>query len=66
MGIVHCQHSYSEAASVRCDCGATIWLDDPLYNECERCGLACNMSGQRLAPIDQWEPEDRYDVFGPR
>ena len=66
MGIETWEHAYWNAASVRCDCGNTIWLDDPMYNTCDRCGLDCNGSGQRLAPVSQWEPEDRYDVFGPR
>ena len=57
---------YWQPASVRCDCGATIWLEDAMTNECGRCGLLANGSGQRLAPVAQWSDEDRYAVFGPQ
>lgn len=65
-GVRKSEHSFWQPASVRCDCGATIWLDDHMTNTCERCGLLCNGSGQRLAPVSQWSDEDRYDVFGPQ
>jgi hypothetical protein len=65
-GIRSYHHSWSEPAAVRCDCGGEVELADSLYNECEACGLGINGSGQRLAPVEQWSPEDRYDVFGPR
>jgi hypothetical protein len=35
-----------------------------MTNECERCGLLCNGSGQVLAPVSQWEPEDVYAIYG--
>lgn len=65
-GIQRYEHSYWEPAAVRCDCRAVIYLDDAMYNTCPRCGLACNGSGQRLRPIEDWEPEDRYAVLGPQ
>ena len=65
-GVHKYEHSYWQPASVRCDCGATIWLEDSMTNECERCGLLANGSGQRLAPVSQWSAEDRYAVFGPQ
>ena len=37
-----------------------------MTNQCERCGLLCNGSGQRLAPVAQWSREDYYDTFGPQ
>jgi len=64
-GVQRFEHSYWEPASVRCDCGRTIWLEDPLTNICD-CGQLVNGCGQRLAPIAQWEPQDVYDAFGPR
>lgn len=65
-GVQVYQHSYTEPASVRCDCYAQVWLEDAMYNECPKCGLGINGSGQRLAPVQQWAPDDQYAVFGPR
>jgi len=64
-GIQPYVNTWYEPAAVRCDCEREIELIDSLYNPCE-CGLAVNGSGQRLAPVSQWEPNDIYDVFGPR
>lgn len=60
------RHSYWNPAVVRCECGRRIYLDDAMTNECERCGLLCNGSGQVLAPVAQWSDEDRYAVYGPQ
>jgi len=65
-GIETYTHAYWDPAVVRCDCGERIYLDDPLTNACDACGLLCNGSGQRLAPVENWAAQDRYDVFGPQ
>lgn len=65
-GVQDMSHSYWQPASVRCDCYSRLWLEDAMYNVCEKCGLAVNGSGQRLRPIEEWEPEDQYAVLGPR
>jgi hypothetical protein len=57
---------YWEAASMRCDCGSNVYLDDAMANECADCGAFYNGSAQRLADPRTWEPEDRYAVFGPQ
>ncbi len=33
-----------------CDCGETIYLTDPLTNECSKCGKLFNSCGQELDP----------------
>jgi hypothetical protein len=58
--------SYWQPAVVKCECGRRIYLDDAMTNECERCGLLCNGSGQVLAPMSQWDAEAIYERFGPR
>ena len=65
-GVVTYRHTYTEPASVRCDCSTQVWLEDSLYNQCPKCGLGINGCGQRLAPIRQWSDEERYATFGPR
>jgi hypothetical protein len=65
LGVQRSEHSWTEPAAVRCDCRRTIWLEDAMYNGCD-CGRGVNGSGQLLAPVSQWEPEDVYDTFGPR
>lgn len=54
-------NSYVEPAIGRCDCGAEVVLDDPMTNECEKCGALYNSSGQRLRPESEWE-EPWYDL----
>lgn len=63
--IAHYPHSYNEEAILKCDCGREVELYDSLTNECN-CGRLYNGSGQSLAPVAQWEPEDVYAVYGPR
>jgi len=60
---------YYVAAEVRCPCGETLFLSDPLDNFCDGCGACYNMSGQRVIPSDEWRPdvgecdlEDEYDL----
>jgi hypothetical protein len=57
---------YTEYAAIRCDCGAEVVLEDSMTNECDKCGQLYNGSAQRLAPPEQWDPEDRYAIFGPQ
>lgn len=45
-----------------CDCGETIYLNG-MTNECLECGRLYNKFGQELAPVEEWEEEDRYDCF---
>jgi len=62
-GYVTYTRSYNENALLRCDCRATVELWTHT-NECERCHRLYNLSGQSLAPMSQWEPEDVADLFG--
>ena len=39
-------HGYMQCAIGRCTCGAEVQLEDPLFNECDRCHRYWNMSGQ--------------------
>lgn len=49
-----------------CDCGEEIYLEGRgSVHECESCGKFYNDFGQELAPVDQWDEEDRYGTFGP-
>ena len=41
---------------IGCECGAEV-LCAEFTNTCGRCGVDYNMSGQRLAPRDQWGAE---------
>ncbi|MBQ4447454.1 MAG: hypothetical protein II897_04085 [Clostridia bacterium] len=49
---------------ITCDCGETVYLSGHTI-ECE-CGKLYNGFGQELAPVEEWEPEDRYGCFGPQ
>jgi hypothetical protein len=48
--------SYRHPRIGRCDCGEEITLDR-FTNTCYECGADYNMSGQRLAPREQWGEE---------
>jgi hypothetical protein len=39
-------HSYVQCAIGRCTCGAEVQLEDPLFNECDRCHRFWNICGQ--------------------
>ncbi len=55
-----------EPAIGRCNCGAEVYLDG-FTNTCD-CGRDYNMSGQELAPREQWGEEtgESYaDIVGP-
>ena len=47
-----------------CSCGKKVFLHG-FTNVCE-CGAMYNSFGQELAPVEQWDEEDRYDSFGPQ
>lgn len=48
---------------VVCDCGTTVYLDDPLTNECPTCGKLYNGFGQELAPREEWGDENWDDDY---
>lgn len=51
---------------ITCDCGEEVYLDKfSSVTECTSCGRLYNAFGQELAPVDQWDEEDRYGTFGP-
>lgn len=54
-GIERLEHSYVEPAIGNCPCGNAIVLDG-FTNSCS-CGRDFNMSGQELAPREQWGEE---------
>ena len=54
-GIESRYHRYFEDAIGLCDCGREVYLHG-FTNTCE-CGADYNMSGQRLAPREQWGEE---------
>lgn len=55
-GITECSHSHSEPAEGECNrCKRTVVLHG-FTNTCE-CGVDYNMSGQELAPREQWGEE---------
>jgi predicted Zn-ribbon and HTH transcriptional regulator len=45
---------------IKCTCGAEVFLDDPMTNECESCGTLWNSAGQELRPQNEWEEDDGY------
>lgn len=56
-GIVERQHSWWEPSVIECEqCSAEVVLDHTMINICD-CGAEYNMSGQLLAPHDQWGEE---------
>jgi hypothetical protein len=48
--------SYVQPAVGRCDCGSEVILSG-FTNTCADCETDYNMSGQRLAPREQWGEE---------
>lgn len=66
-GVKRYESSYWEPTRGTCPhCGTEVQLYDTLFNECDGCGTGYSGTGQELAPVEQWEPEDVYDTFGPR
>lgn len=50
-------HQTGEFAVCKCECGAEVELHDSWSNDCHKCGREYNMSGQELAPRNQWGEE---------
>lgn len=55
-GIRERSWSYTNAAELKCDCGEIVHLSG-FTNTCDGCDADYNMSGQLLAPRDQWGEE---------
>ena len=55
-GIIEYKNRYTECAVGKCSCGELVYLDG-FTNECRKCSADYNMSGQRLAPREQWGEE---------
>jgi hypothetical protein len=55
-GIATYSHSYTRPAVGRCPCGCEVELFRNT-NTCDGCGRDFNMSGQELAPREQWGEE---------
>ena len=43
----------NDPAEMKCDCGATIVLYDPMDNYCDNCDRCYNSSGQSVTPSYQ-------------
>lgn len=54
-GVQSWERSYTEPAEGKCECGRIVQLD-AFTNPCD-CGRDYNMSGQKLAPREQWGEE---------
>ena len=51
---------------ITCECGEEVCLNRfGSTTECESCGKFYNSFGQELAPVNEWDEEDRYGTFGP-
>jgi len=50
---------YSEPAEAICHCGRTVYLEDPMDNECD-CGRCFNMSGREVLPMSACRDHDDY------
>ena len=62
----HCRSPWGRTyAELTCDCGEAVLLTG-FTNTCPKCGAMYNHAGQRLAPVEEWDPEDRYACFGPQ
>lgn len=55
-GIKTRKHYWNECAIGKCSCGMLVHLSG-FTNTCDRCGNDYNMSGQLLAPREQWGEE---------
>jgi hypothetical protein len=49
-------HRWIEPAIGKCHCGNEVYLEH-FTNTCDKCGRDYNMSGQELAPREQWGEE---------
>ena len=50
---------------ITCSCGDRVYLNG-FTNECYECGKLYNNFGQELAPVNEWDEEDRCACFGPQ
>ncbi len=51
---------------VNCEhCGEKVYLTG-FTTECYGCGKPYNGFGQELAPVAEWDEEDRYGCYGPQ
>ena len=53
-------HRHHEPAEGLCECGRTVYLEDPMDNECESCGRNYNMAGQEVIPMSLCRDHDDY------
>ncbi len=49
---------------IPCDCGATVYLEG-FTNECPQCKKLYNGFGEELAPIEEWDEEERFACYCP-
>lgn len=49
-----CGRKMYRSRFITCECGTTVYLDNPLTNECLTCGKLYNGFGQELAPREEW------------
>lgn len=61
------ENKQRDRGTVKCNCGEGVSLNDaargPNYSaQCQKCGQLFNLSGQQLAPKEQWE-EDYGDSY---
>lgn len=55
-GVITKTYYYWQCAQRQCDCGEVVHLER-FTNTCQGCGADYNMSGQILAPREQWGEE---------
>jgi hypothetical protein len=60
-GVESRHHTWTQPAVGECECGDEVVLSG-FTNTCECCGADYNMSGQRLAPREQWGAETGESV----
>ena len=56
VGKIKRENSYWEPAELKCGCGETVYLHNPLDNHCD-CGQCFNMSGQQVTPSSQCDAQ---------
>lgn len=49
---------------LECECGEIVELNSNT-NWCNKCERLYNLFGQELAPVEEWDEQDRYDSFSP-
>ncbi len=56
-GVQDFSYNIRHGATVKCDCGNTVYCDNRDYNSCDKCPKEYNFYGQQLAPRSQWGSE---------